>query len=139
VTDRANSGEGYEIGYGKPPLRTRFRKGQSGNPKGRPKGSLNTATMLERILREIVVINEGGRRKKITKLEAALKQLVNKAASGDLAAIKLLATLANTAQGQVQGSLSSETATNDADQKVIASILKRLQEQPKVGGDGEPV
>jgi hypothetical protein len=35
----------YNVGYGKPPVQTRFRKGQSGNPKGRGKGSRNFATV----------------------------------------------------------------------------------------------
>jgi hypothetical protein len=79
-----------EVGYGRPPRASQFKPGQSGNPKGRPKGSLNVATVLERTLREKLVINEGGRRREITKLEAAVKQLTNKAASGDARALRLL-------------------------------------------------
>ena len=78
---------GEKVGYRKPPANSRFRPGQSGNPKGRPKGSLNIATVLMKTLREKVVINENGRRKTITKFEASVKQLVNKAASGDWCAI----------------------------------------------------
>ncbi|HWX55498.1 MAG TPA: DUF5681 domain-containing protein [Verrucomicrobiae bacterium] len=68
--------------YRNPPQRSRFKKGQSGNPNGRPKGRANLATVLERTLRDTVVIKENGRRKTITKLEAAARQLVDKAASG---------------------------------------------------------
>ncbi|HTV56705.1 MAG TPA: DUF5681 domain-containing protein, partial [Terriglobia bacterium] len=75
------------VGYGKPPENTRFKKGVSGNPKGRPKGSLNVANAFAKALREKVVIVEHGQRKSVTKFEAALKQLVNKAASGDLRAL----------------------------------------------------
>lgn len=86
----------YSVGKGKPPHHTRFQKGQSGNPKGRLRGSKNVATLLAQVLRERVVITENGRRKTITKLEAMLKQLANKAASGDHRAIKLLISLAGT-------------------------------------------
>ena len=80
----------YEVGYKKPPADSRFEPGQSGNPQGRPKGTLNFATTLLKTLRERVVINENGRRKEITKLQAAVKQLVNKAASGALRALNQL-------------------------------------------------
>jgi hypothetical protein len=73
---------GAEVGFGKPPAHTRFAKGRSGNPRGRPKGSSNLATLLEQELNAPVPINENGQRKTVTKLHAAVKQLVNKAASG---------------------------------------------------------
>ena len=78
------------LDLGKPPQHSRFRKGLSGNPKGRPKVRRNLATVLERTLQEKVVIKENGVRRTVTKLEAAVKQLVNKAASGDLVAIRQL-------------------------------------------------
>src|SRR5260370_10634823 len=58
------------VGYCNPPERTRFKKGRSGNPQGRPRGTFNMATVLERTLREKVVINENGKRKTITKLRS---------------------------------------------------------------------
>ena len=85
-----NKEDGYEIGYGKPPTNARFQKGQSGNPKGRPRGSRNASTLLDEALKERVVVSENGRRKKITKLEAILTQLVNRAAGGDHRATQLL-------------------------------------------------
>jgi hypothetical protein len=80
----------YAVGFGKPPLHTRFGKGRSGNPKGRPKGSRNLAGMLHRILNERIVVKENGERRRITKLEATFKQLANKAACGDARALREL-------------------------------------------------
>jgi len=57
-----------DVGYGKPPQNFRFKQGRSGNPRGRPKGTLNMATVLARTLREKVVIDENGKRKTVTKL-----------------------------------------------------------------------
>jgi hypothetical protein len=79
-----------EIGFGKPPKLTRFTKGRSGNPKGRPCGSRNASTLLDEALRERVTVSENGRRRSLTKMEAILKQLVNRAAQGDHRATQLL-------------------------------------------------
>jgi hypothetical protein len=78
----------YQVGYRKPPQHSRFKKGQSGNPRGRPKGSESFARLARRILNEKIVIRENGERRTITKLQAALKQLANKAAAGDPRAIR---------------------------------------------------
>jgi hypothetical protein len=80
----------YTVGFGKPPRRTRFKKGRSGNPKGRPRGSRTSLTLLQQALSELVVVTENGQRKQITKGEAMLKQLANKAASGDPRAMQML-------------------------------------------------
>ena len=87
-----------DVGYGKPPKNSRFKQGRSGNPRGRPKGALNMATVLARTLREKIVIDENGKRKTVSKLEAAIAQLVNKAASGDGHAIRYLCQLVTSAE-----------------------------------------
>lgn len=79
----------YEVGYGKPPKHGQFQKGQSGNPRGRPKGSgkIEASQILLKILKERLVVREGGVERRVTRLEVAFRQLVNKAASGELKAI----------------------------------------------------
>jgi len=124
----------YRVGYGKPPKKAQFQRGRSGNPKGRPKGALNISTVLERTLREVVVINENGRRKQVTKMEAAVKQLVNQAASGDLAALRQLTALAASAEQRSVDAEAETPSLNEADQKVMAQLLKRLEKNTR--GDG---
>jgi hypothetical protein len=89
---RKNSGKrnrsDYEIGFGRPPKATQFKKGTSGNKKGRPKGSKNIATLFHEAMHQRVAISENGQRRTITKIEAALTQLANKAATGDPKAIQ---------------------------------------------------
>src|SRR5215813_14255407 len=80
----------YEVGYGKPPHHTRFKRGQSGNPRGRPRGSKNLSTLLSEALNEPVIVAENGTRRKITKRQAIIKQLVNQSAKADWRATKIL-------------------------------------------------
>ena len=123
------SASNNRVGPGRPPKHSQFRKGQSGNPNGRPKGTLNFATVLDRTLREKVVINENGRRRTITKLEAAVKQLVNKAAGGDMNAFRTLSTLAHSAEEQIAANNGSQPKQlNEVDQKVMLNLLKRFEQ-----------
>jgi len=115
------------VGYRLPPEETRFKKGVSGNPGGRPKGSLNVATVLTRTLREKVTINENGRRKTVTKLEAALKQLVDKAAAGDLRALRQLTALAYDAEAQQNARDAQHQDLGELDRDVMKGIVRRFQ------------
>lgn len=129
------------VGFCRPPEATRFKKGVSGNPNGRPKGSLNVATAFTKALREKVVINEAGKRKTVTKLEAALKQLVNKGASGDLRALVQLLALAQDTEAKQSTLGNQEPGTSQIDQDVIDGIMKRFlsekdPEQPPEAQEG---
>ena len=83
-----NTSDSYEVGYGKPPRTTQFKKGVSGNPKGRPRKTLDFHLELLRQSRATIVVNVNGRPRRISKHEAVSMQLVNKAASGDLPALR---------------------------------------------------
>lgn len=78
--------ERYEVGYGKPPKNRQFKKGQSGNPKGRPPGTKNFKTDLREELYEKVQISEGGKMRLISKQRALVKRTFQKALRGDLKA-----------------------------------------------------
>jgi len=71
-------------------LNTQFKEGKSGNPAGRPKGSRNMSTLLAEELNKPVRVVQNGRRRTITKLQALVTQLVNKAVSGDFRFLRLL-------------------------------------------------
>jgi hypothetical protein len=71
------------VGYKNPPEHTRFKKGQSGNPRGRIKGQCNLKTDLVAELREVIQVNEGGTPRRITKQRALLKAMTARAIGGD--------------------------------------------------------
>jgi Family of unknown function (DUF5681) len=80
----------YEVGYRRPPQHTRFQRGSSGNPQGRPRASKNLVAVFETALNERVPVNDNGKRKKITMFQAITKQLVRKAAGGDHRTLRLV-------------------------------------------------
>ena len=118
----------YLVGYGKPPLHTRFQKGRSGNPKGRPRGRKNMSTLLSDALNGSVIVVENGRRKKITKREAIVTQLVNKSASADLKATQIVLAMLRDVKSQADGS-ADPAAFTEADQQIIRRIQARLRNE----------
>jgi len=116
----------YPVGYAKPPRDTRFKRGQSGNPKGRPAGKKNLSAVLNDALAESVVAVVGqGRRKKISKLEATIAQLVNKSASGDPRATQTLLSLLRDTAGPADLRSADTTTLTETDQQIIQRILAR--------------
>ena len=128
------SDDAYEVGYGKPPKATRFKKGKSGNPKGRPRGSPNVLTAIDRAIHEKVAINENGKRREISKLDAAAKQLANKAAQGDQRAIGQLLAIA--AALDERNTAATSLPLEEADEQVADLIVQRIRKskETKRGG-----
>jgi hypothetical protein len=117
----------YEIGYARPPKSGQFKKGQSGNSKGRRKGSKLFAEIVSDALDEKVTINENGSRKMITKREALAKQVANKGATGDLRSIKLLFEILEGLDDRERVT-RSETANSTASER-IRKKLDQLHER----------
>jgi hypothetical protein len=87
---------GYDIGYGKPPKHSQFQEGQSGNKKGRPKGAKGLKTMVRKILTEKVTVRTGAGPKRMTRMEAMIHKITEKAFGGDLRALQSLVQLYQT-------------------------------------------
>ncbi len=124
----------YEVGFGGPPKHTRFEKGRSGNPRGRPKGAKNLKTELEEELSEPIVVREGGKAKKVSKQRAILKGQAAKAAQGDTKAaifignlvLKLLDTGAN------------EPLTEDASDDDLAILEAYVRKRQAPASEDDP-
>jgi hypothetical protein len=96
------------IGYGSPPVHSRFKPGQSGNPSGRAKGSQNLKTLFNKVLDEEISLRDGTEVKKITKAEAVVRSVVVGALKGDPRNVAILFRLAEQA-GQFQDASSDIT------------------------------
>jgi hypothetical protein len=121
----------YVVGYGRPPTHTRFRKGQSGNPRGRPKRTPplpDLKTMLINALNSIVVINENQRARQTTKYETAIMQIVNNAASGKIQFVKLLVELCQILQLTRQPSAPETQAAEESASERIEARLNAMRD-----------
>lgn len=108
---------------------TRFQKGQSGNPKGRPKGAKNKATILEAEINILIPITENGRTIHLSKWAVAIKQLVNKAATGDLRAIE---TLDKIIQREKKIDVSTIAAEQPTDEKLPSTAPLTAEAAEKI-------
>lgn len=122
MTDKDN-----KVGYKNPPKSTQFKPGQSGNPKGRPKGLKNLSTDLKDELEEKIVVTEGGKTLELTKQRAMLKTLMAKALKGDTKAANSLITLTLGIE-QSESSRSGQELLPEEDQAILASLKARLLE-----------
>jgi hypothetical protein len=120
---KAMESDDYEVGFGRPPKQTKFRKGSSGNPQGRPKGSRNLATVVARALEAQVTVTENGRCRTVTALDAAISTLVSKAVDGDLGALRQLIGLAGSKEVEED---SAKKQLTEIDLLVVRNFLKRL-------------
>jgi hypothetical protein len=113
------SSSSYEVGYGKPPRQYRFRRGQSGNPKGRPKGTKNTATLLREILDRKIEVRSGTGVRKISIREAMLTRFAESALEGDTRAATFLLQ-----RYDAPGSAEAQENESADDQAIIDAFLK---------------
>ena len=112
--------QSYEVGYRKPPTATRFQKGHSGNPRGRPKGSKSTRALLELALASPVTIIEGGEQKVVEQRAVLFKSLVARAIKGDPRSIAMVLKL------------MQEHGVNASEHQPITRIIREIVEPREI-------
>jgi len=121
----------YEVGYGKPPKHSRFKKGQSGNPKGRPEGTRNFKSDVLAMLRSRITINKDGKPRKVTAQQAYVMRLMEKALKGDARAMSEFRVLAQTFNNE---EFKQNMSLSDDDVAVLDIYNARVLSGAVVGG-----
>lgn len=123
----ASSKGDYTVGRGKPPLHSRFKKGDGRKRPGRPAGSKNLRTIIMEAVNDPVTVTIEGKPRKITKLQATAMQLATKAATGDVKAIGRLLDWVDEIEARAEAARPSDYPFSDDDIKVIQETYKRLR------------
>jgi hypothetical protein len=114
----------YKVGYGNPPVASRFRAGVSGNAKGRPKREESSvAEHIKRLLDTPIEYREGGRIKVATHREIALRKVVDNAVSGDLGAAALVLRIVGRAERHSGSSVDHILVKNFYAQEYLAEFV----------------
>lgn len=120
--------EPYIVTRGKPPRETQFKKGQSGNPKGRPRGSREMGTLLEQELDRTIEVTQQGRTIKLTRRQVIVRRIIEKAMQGDPKAIATCLSIESSkaAKGKAAGATAAEFDVQlSEDDKILLSYLER--------------
>jgi hypothetical protein len=121
--------EENESGYRRPPRAARFKAGQSGNPRGRPKGSRDLKTDLNDLMKKRITVREDGETRNISRQEAVLISLFSKAARGDVRASTTLINMVMKLNPETDEQPQS-TDTSDNDKWIIDDFLRRHGANP---------
>ncbi len=113
-----------KVGYGHPPTHTRFKKGQSGNPPGRPKGRMNGLTLLQQILDERITVNVNGERNTDSRRKFLMKQWVHAAMAGNVPSRGQLLPFIEQVDAM---SNATPEASADTDAALLATLAERLK------------
>ena len=140
MSDPSKPKADYAVGYGKPPLHSRFQKGHVGNPTGRRKGQPGAQELIMREAARLVKVKRGDGVETVTKLEVVVRQLWQMAMKGELQAIRLLFTVMDgpslgSGEGEVEDELATLSLPAQPDEEVIRRMLARFQHlaPPKEG------
>lgn len=121
----------YAVGYGRPPQASQFKPGQSGNPRGRPKGVRSEDDILAKLLNRKIPIQDHGRVRQVSVMEAVYVRVAQNALKGDL---KAATFLMNRKAAVAQGRGGETPEMNEDDRAVLDAYLAQLMTPQTKGG-----
>jgi uncharacterized protein DUF5681 len=124
---RAKPDRTYAVGYGRPPIESRFQRGTSGNPRGRRKGSKNLKTLIRKAMTASVSIHEGTKTRRVSKIEGVVLRQLQSALTGDdrsaMAVIKMAMQMG--LLEEPTSNAAEDTALSGADERILEELLAR--------------
>jgi Family of unknown function (DUF5681) len=133
---QSDSEASYAVGYGRPPKHSQFKPGQSGNPKGRLPQKRNFKTMVKQVVEEQVQLREGGKERRMPKLEALFRTIMSRAFKGDPKFVaSFLVILKQSGYGTEVTEGSPELPVGVDHEAVLKESLGRLGREEPTGDD----
>jgi hypothetical protein len=127
AASRAKPGRAYAVGYGRPPIESRFQPGSSGNPRGRRKGSKNLKTLIRKAMTASISIQEGTKTRRVSKIEGVVLRQLQSALKGDdrsaMAVIKMAMQMG--LLEEPANNAAEDTALSGADERILGELLAR--------------
>ena len=111
----------YKVGYGKPPKKTRWKTGESGNSSGRKKGVKNLETVVREEAYSKIVIKEGGKTQTISKVEALMKRMMAKGIKGDNKAASIALGLMQKYLPDIDPEAADKVPLTDEELKILSN------------------
>jgi hypothetical protein len=120
----------YDVGFCKPPKDGQFKKGKSGNPRGRPKGAKGLKAIGRALLLEKVTVRTGGSQKKVARIEALVMKQIEQALKGDAKAMQALTALYTLAVPETPAadSQTQHPALSETDEAILAEFAAQVLE-----------
>jgi hypothetical protein len=127
----------YKVGYRRPPKASRFQKGQSGNPKGRPKGTRNFKTDFLEVINQRILVREPGKPpRKITKQRGTVLRLIEGSLKGEKSALALaLPLMERYSSGEDTPQATAHLSAKD--QEIVEAFLKKRTTNQGGGGSDD--
>ena len=137
MSDSGSAQDG-KVGYKRPPIQTRFQKGQSGNPRGRQRGVRNFGVDVKRSLEIPVTLNDKGRPRRVSTQEALMLRLREKALKGDNRALEAYLGMARAHNDGVAAEREIGQPIGDEDQAILEAYAEEIRSRPAAGAEPTP-